>query len=356
MELKISDNIRQCRKDRGLTQEQLAEALGVTAGAVYKWENALSLPEITTLVELADFFEVSVDHLLGYTVEKGGVDDFLERLYGLMTERKLGEGVREAEKALQKYPNDFRVIYHSAMCYFLMITQDETAAHRCIELLERACQLFDQNPYGHVTLDTLRENIALCYIGLKQYDKSVELLKALNGDGSKNNMIGMVLARYCEKPEEALFYLSAGFHGDLASAMRSVFGFAKAYTLLERYDQAEDVISWMIEAMRWIRDTSVISVLDKFEVVLLALLADVRLRGGKTEIAYSTLRGAWDAARRFDAAPEYRTFMGLKFYCGSREEVSLDDLGDTAILAIENILERDACEETKRIWKEIKDE
>ena len=98
MELKINENIKQCRKDRGLTQEQLAEALGVTAGAVHKWENALSLPEIAMLVEIADFFEVSVDYLLGYSVEKSGVDEFIERLHKLMMERRLTEGIREAEK------------------------------------------------------------------------------------------------------------------------------------------------------------------------------------------------------------------------------------------------------------------
>lgn len=38
MTLKLSDNIRSFRKERSLTQEQLAEVLGVTTGAVYKWE------------------------------------------------------------------------------------------------------------------------------------------------------------------------------------------------------------------------------------------------------------------------------------------------------------------------------
>ncbi len=55
MAFALSEHIRSLRKARGLTQEQLAEALGVTAGAVYKWESRLSLPELPMLVQLADF-------------------------------------------------------------------------------------------------------------------------------------------------------------------------------------------------------------------------------------------------------------------------------------------------------------
>ena len=58
MDLHISENIRRLRKDHRMTQEQLAEALGITVGAVYKWENALAMPEIRLLVELSDLFEV----------------------------------------------------------------------------------------------------------------------------------------------------------------------------------------------------------------------------------------------------------------------------------------------------------
>ena len=60
MAFALSEHIRSLRKARDLTQEQLAEALGVTAGAVYKWESRLSLPELPMLVQLADFFDTSV--------------------------------------------------------------------------------------------------------------------------------------------------------------------------------------------------------------------------------------------------------------------------------------------------------
>ena len=57
--MQLSDNIRAFRKEHSLTQEQLAQALGVTAGAVYKWEAGLSTPDISLIMELADMFDTS---------------------------------------------------------------------------------------------------------------------------------------------------------------------------------------------------------------------------------------------------------------------------------------------------------
>ena len=69
---RLAENIRVFRKERGLTQEQLAEVLGVTVGAVYKWEAKLSLPELSLIMELADFFDLSVDALLAARPDLAG--------------------------------------------------------------------------------------------------------------------------------------------------------------------------------------------------------------------------------------------------------------------------------------------
>lgn len=66
MEMKLPENIKRLRKEYRFTQEQLAEALGVTIGAVHKWERGLSTPDLTMVMALAEFFETSVDVLLGY--------------------------------------------------------------------------------------------------------------------------------------------------------------------------------------------------------------------------------------------------------------------------------------------------
>ena len=101
MEIKLAESIRTFRKERGLTQEQLAEVLGVTAGAVYKWEAGLSTPELPLIVEMADFFDTAVDVLLGYTLKDNRIDATAQRLLHCQRSKDLS-GLEEAEKALKK--------------------------------------------------------------------------------------------------------------------------------------------------------------------------------------------------------------------------------------------------------------
>ena len=67
--MNLGKNIYDLRKQKSITQEDLAAELGVTAAAVSKWENGYTLPDILMLCALADFFEVTTDELLGRTKE-----------------------------------------------------------------------------------------------------------------------------------------------------------------------------------------------------------------------------------------------------------------------------------------------
>lgn len=63
--IRISEQICVLRKQKGITQKKLAEALGVTTQAVSKWENARSCPDIQLLPDIAKIFDVSIDELFG---------------------------------------------------------------------------------------------------------------------------------------------------------------------------------------------------------------------------------------------------------------------------------------------------
>ena len=65
MQQTIGSRIKQLRKSRGMTQDRLAEQLGVSAQAVSKWENDISSPDISLLPKLAEIFQVTTDSLLG---------------------------------------------------------------------------------------------------------------------------------------------------------------------------------------------------------------------------------------------------------------------------------------------------
>lgn len=62
----LGANILRYRKNSGLSQEELAQKLGVTFQAVSKWENAKAAPDITFLPIMADVFECSIDDLFSY--------------------------------------------------------------------------------------------------------------------------------------------------------------------------------------------------------------------------------------------------------------------------------------------------
>ena len=91
----LATNIRAFRKERGLTQEQLAEVFNVTVGAVHKWEAGLSTPDLSILIEMADFFDISMDVLIGYDVKDNRIDSLAQRLRK-MTDTMDPQGPEEA--------------------------------------------------------------------------------------------------------------------------------------------------------------------------------------------------------------------------------------------------------------------
>lgn len=66
----LGENIRRFRKMMNLTQEELAEKIGVTYQAVSKWENAQSAPDVSFLPLLADLFGCNIDDLFSRNLQK----------------------------------------------------------------------------------------------------------------------------------------------------------------------------------------------------------------------------------------------------------------------------------------------
>ena len=62
--MNIGLKIKQLRRERNITQEELGEFVGLTAKAISRWENSTSYPDITLLPIIANIFEITVDELL----------------------------------------------------------------------------------------------------------------------------------------------------------------------------------------------------------------------------------------------------------------------------------------------------
>ena len=66
----LSENLKVIRKEKGMSQEMLAQQIGVVRQTVSKWEKGLSVPDAEMLARIADLFEVSVENLLGEKLEE----------------------------------------------------------------------------------------------------------------------------------------------------------------------------------------------------------------------------------------------------------------------------------------------
>ena len=111
----VGQTIRRLRKERGLTQEELAEQLGVTAQAVSKWENETGMPDISQIVPLAGVFGVSTDVIFGLDTTTAGED--VAKILRDAEADKVGGGAASYIKAydrisegLRKYPCDQRLL------------------------------------------------------------------------------------------------------------------------------------------------------------------------------------------------------------------------------------------------------
>lgn len=354
MELKLGESIRRLRKESGFTQEQLSEALGVTTGAVHKWETGKATPELGMLVDIAEFFETSVDALLDYGWQKLSMGQAAEKLRQFTRTRQLTEGIRYAEKALQKYPNSFEVVWESANLCFLAMSDQTEYAQRAVELFQHAIHLFGQNDNPSISLVTIQNRIASCYCFMDRMQDAIDLLKANNVEGLNDSMIGLLMSNDEASAEDSLKYLSDALHGCHAMIFQTCIGYVNAYTALGKYRAAEMLITWLLDMGKGLRDEETIGYMDKADVRLYTILAAMAVRQEKELEAYLWLKKAKETALRFDAAPQFKTGVGLKHYYGSSTAVSYDDMGRTALESIEIFLaDPDAGKGLHAIWKKI---
>ena len=68
--MNIGNKIKELRKQRGITQEQLANSIGISFQAISKWENNIALPDITLAPILASYFGVSMDELFDFSLKE----------------------------------------------------------------------------------------------------------------------------------------------------------------------------------------------------------------------------------------------------------------------------------------------
>ena len=351
MRIKLNESIHRLRKEAGLTQEQLAEALGVSVSAVHKWETGKSTPELGMLVDIAEFFETSVDVLLNYGWEIQSMGQAVEKLCRFCVDKEWDEGMRFAEKVLLKYPNSFEIVLRSAEVYFLTLKPEHMP--RAVELYKKAMILSDQSEDAHRYVINIQNRIASCYSYMGRLDDAVGLLEKNNLNGMNNAQIGLLLSKEPEKVEKALKYLSDALVSCYSELYNICIGYAEAYRCQKKLETIESLILGLYELGNGLRDDKVIHWIDKGNVPLFILLAEIYLLRGDEQTAFIWMQKARKTAEKFDAAPNYHVGTGLKFYYGSKSETSFDDMGDTAMDIIEKLLAEKETQNLRPLWEAV---
>ncbi len=114
--MSIGTTIKKLRRDKNITQEQLAELLGVSTNAVSQWECDKTAPDISHLPVLANIFEVSADVLLEIDIAKSKkqteIKEFTAKCAELHSQGKTEERLKLCREMQKKYPNDETVRYN----------------------------------------------------------------------------------------------------------------------------------------------------------------------------------------------------------------------------------------------------
>ncbi len=209
MEMKIGARLAELRRKKGLTQEQLAEKLGISAPAVSKWETDNSYPDITLLCPLARALDTNVNTLLQF--DEGLTEsDIIEKTNTIIkTARDKGAEAVEKEilDLLHKYPDSVPLKFYSAIAwdtFFLVFpTIEEETKKRWRELKKELLTEVRLSGTG-AYWQTATLQLATASIQENDLEKAEQLLKELPEHAVDPTVTWSLFYLKKEQPEEAL--------------------------------------------------------------------------------------------------------------------------------------------------------
>ena len=339
MDIKLAGNLKRMRKERSLAQEALADALGVTAGAVYKWEAGLSAPELEMLVRIAELFDTSVDNLLGYEMAENRKRSITDQIYGYIVSKDRA-GMEYAEKALTKYPNDFNVLVASAKIYFTFGLEERNNGwmRRAIELFEKATLIVphDIDPrYGKLAIIG---DIAFLNFLVNDRDKALEMMKKNKEAGVFNSRIGWLTALKGETDTECLIQLANAFWNNFSEITNTSMGLLYYYSNCYDWERVKAVARWSIEVQNSVRKNDEPCFFDKTNAAFLLTEGYAFYKTGDKNHARELIDEAKRLAEHFDSAPCYHADIVKLFDFPDDAGSTYTMLGRTGEEAIQTVL------------------
>ncbi len=283
--MKISENIKKLRKAKNLRQEQLAEAMGVSTASVSKWETGQCAPELTVLAELADFFEISIDSLIGHNVNPYRVNTLIQQAERAVDERDEETAVSFCEKILRNYPNDVHAVKSCTDCYYRLFiyTGHKNYMEQCIKQTERLMYL-SQGESERNRLERIHD-LGNQYSLLEQWDKAKEYYEQSNVCRCNQASIAQCLLKQ-ENFREALTMLSDEVASSVFHLYQTVNSLNECWCELGEYEKACSALTWIYEIMDKLNYNPTIMLLVQIE------LAANYQNSGRQEQALNAIRKA----------------------------------------------------------------
>lgn len=180
-EFNLGDNIIRLRREKKLTQEDIASFIGVTKASVSKWENKLSMPDITLLPALATLFDVSVDELLGYQPQLNDrqIRDIYIKLEKDFVNCSFEEAFAKASDEVKKYYNCYPFINY--MCVLILNHINLVCEPEKQEEILLQAQSWSNHVRNNCKITTVVEDAVAVHTMidflLKRYPEVIETLK-----------------------------------------------------------------------------------------------------------------------------------------------------------------------------------
>lgn len=249
----LDERIIQLRKDKGISQEQLAELLNTTRQAVLKWERGESYPDIDRLKDLAVYFGVSIDYLLGHDVESVSVNRFIERLTDCNTNRAFDISPDQIRLVVSTNRNHFSLLI-AAISYLFSYWSFQPASNvpnvpdAIIEYGKRALSVFLPGNKEGVHMDDIQRWVALGYMMKEDYASARTYLLDNHVPYAVDDLAEceIQLGNYEEAFRQAsLLFLSSSFNIMNAQSiqLRSLLKFGKT-------EEAYELVLWTIDFIK----------------------------------------------------------------------------------------------------------
>ena len=241
--MNIGTNIYTLRKEKKITQAQLAEKLGVSEQAVSKWENDQCAPDVSLFPIIAEFFGVSIDRLFGYHTSSynDAVEAIMKSADDSMNTYKEIEIISEG---LKKYPNspDLKIYLAFSLSMINRMSKDEKEKHDAIEKAIKVCKEVVNSCGDIEKVDQALNMLRRIYCEIGEFEKAVDAIERISANGYRQRIVGKAQVLKCRKDylEHARFTENSLFECYLI--MDQLFE-QKRIVLLEGKEY-EQVLSW----------------------------------------------------------------------------------------------------------------